>query len=257
MCEERRLVALFDVHVPHNINLEPIIQFIKDFKADILVIGGDFFDAEYWMKVTKGNFDDFMSNKTQDLYDEEMVKCNKILDKLDKAVDKDCRKDYLEGNHEQRLTRILGKFPDQNSSIIKSYDYKRDLRLQERNFNWHSYNQVIKHGRIFLTHGVYCNESHAKKHMLVYGKNIRYGHTHDIQCYSQVSAIDHHERISMSCGCLCKISPGNAPKYLNNRPHKWQNALYTAVINPDGTFHEHLINIIHGKFFRAEGRKYG
>ena len=43
----RKHLALFDVHVPHNIKLNSTIDFIKDYRPDEFIIGGDFLNLEW------------------------------------------------------------------------------------------------------------------------------------------------------------------------------------------------------------------
>ena len=40
----KRIAALFDIHRPFNIPLDPVLEFLKDFKPHITVIGGDAHD---------------------------------------------------------------------------------------------------------------------------------------------------------------------------------------------------------------------
>lgn len=254
MCKERRLVSLFDVHVPDNIDLKPVLNFIKDFKPHIITIPGDFLDLDMLSKWSQRRLEYFLEDEPREKYDYMIDKGNEILDKIDKTMAKDnAEKDYIIGNHEDRLTKLLQQFADKKRTILDAYDYVRDLRLKERGYNVHSFNQYVKKGRIYLMHGNIMSKYHAEKMGNIWGKNVRYGHTHDIQSFSIVSPIDHHERIAQSCGCLCKMNP----TYMRSRSHKWQNALYTAHINPSGSFTEHLSKIVSGKFFRAEGKTYG
>ena len=41
-----KVVALFDVHIPHNIPLGGVYDFLNDEKPDVVIIGGDFLNVD-------------------------------------------------------------------------------------------------------------------------------------------------------------------------------------------------------------------
>jgi len=56
----KKLIALFDVHIPYNINLDPVFEFIGDFKPNIVVLGGDahdFTSLSSWVSDQSRNLD--------------------------------------------------------------------------------------------------------------------------------------------------------------------------------------------------------
>ena len=55
------------------------------------------------------------------------------------------------------------------------------LRLKERGYKYYEYNEPLKLGKVSFIHGAFATNLHAKKHLLAYGENIIYGHTHDVQ----------------------------------------------------------------------------
>ena len=175
---EKRLVALYDLHIPYTIDLEPIYKFLKDFKPNVVIIGGDFLDLPYLSCWSQRRLEYFMEDKPRAEYDNDIKEANNILDIIDDCCEEGAEKEYLEGNHEFRLHQLTNQFYDKKRTILDIYDYKKDLMLSERNYDWHSYNQVIKKGCLFYTHGVYHTVNHSRKHLQVYSRNIRYGHLH-------------------------------------------------------------------------------
>ncbi len=49
----RRIVALYDTHIPDNIPLDGVIKFIKDFNPTHLILGGDFLHLESVRQLAK------------------------------------------------------------------------------------------------------------------------------------------------------------------------------------------------------------
>ena len=247
----KRLVSLFDVHIPDQIDLSGVMEFIKDFKPHILILGGDFMDFDYLSSWSQHRVEYFLEDKPREQYDNDIKMANGVLDKLDKyRIQSGAELHYLEGNHEERLRRLYDKFPDKSRTIYEAYDYKSHLHLKERGYSWHSYNQVVKKGRLYFTHGVYHNKYHTAKHGSIYNRNLRYGHLHGYQAWSMISPIDHHEKIVKAIPCLCHKNP----HYMKDRPNAWQNGFHYAVME-NGKFFESVPHIIHGQF-RAEGKTY-
>jgi len=237
----KKLISIWDCHIPEHINLNPLCKFIKDFKPDYFIIGGDFLDLAY--------FSDWAQMKPENIAGDKFRKdlkiANKFLDFFDKYAKK---KYYIEGNHEYRLFRFIEKFP----YLRHILDLRRELHLKERGWKWISFNQVLKIGKLYFTHGHYTTKYHANKHLTTYGKNIRYGHIHDYQVYSQVLPIDFHRRLGIALPCLCHINP----EYMRGRPNKWVNGFHYAYLEDTGIFYE-FVPIIQGNGkFVAEGKLY-
>lgn len=116
-------------------------------------------------------------------------------------------------------------------------------------------NGVIHFGHLYFTHGNYASgESHAKKMVMAYRKNIRYGHIHDKQEHFIQSQLDENEKTSAaSIGCLCKIE---AMDYLKKKPAKWVNAFNIAYIREDGTFNDYTVVLTDGRFTTPDGKTY-
>lgn len=247
----KRLVSLYDIHLESRIKdkclsiLNPVLQFVKNFKPNVLLIGGDYLNLRYFSKWAEMKPNDLAGN----LFDEDITFANEILDRLDKSCNKkDMRKIFLIGNHEEWIWKFLEKYPFLN----KVLDLIKELKLKERGYEIVAPNQYAKVGKIYFIHGIYTNLGHAKKHLQVYGKNIRYGHLHTYQIFSKVSPIDFHRRLGISIPCLCDMNP----HYMRNRPNKWIQGFHYAYIEDTGEFYENIPIITNGKFM-AEGKLYG
>jgi predicted phosphodiesterase len=230
----KKIVALFDAHYPYNINLKPVLEFIKDFKPDRTVFGGDTLDLAFlshWNELSPGKW---IAHDVQEDFDA----VGKIIDKVKESCP---QIDYLIGNHEHWLTQFTDKFPYLRGSL----DLKRGLKTEERGINLVPLNKSLKIGHLHFLHGIYCNDQHAKKTVLAYQRCVRYGHTHDYQVYSIISPMDTHKVYNaMSCGCLCNRNA----EFMHGKPNKWLHGFYVAYIQDNGDFTDYFVPIIRNKF---------
>lgn len=101
-------------------------------------------------------------------------------------------------------------------------------------------------GKLQVMHGDYTNQYHSAKTVNSVCKSIAYGHSHDIQSFSQVTANDINDtHIAWSIGCLCNLSPS----YIKGRANKWVNGF--AVVYSDektGNFNLYQVVISNNKF---------
>ncbi len=91
-----KIVSLFDLHVPYQINLKPVFKFIYDFKPNVVVLGGDISEFEpvsVWIANQSIRLDGQSIKRCfRDLHDI-------VLDPLKEAMPKGCQVKYLKGNH--------------------------------------------------------------------------------------------------------------------------------------------------------------
>lgn len=242
-----KIVALYDTHIPFNIKLDPIFDFIVDFKPDTIILGGDMHDwtaASHWI-ADQGSALDGQSikkcyNELKDI----------LLDPLRGAKPSHSRMVYLLGNHEDWLQQTINL--NRNG---------RDYWEMENNIDLKGYrmelipvnNPFVVNDHLCYIHGVYTNEYHAKKTVQAYHTSIFYGHVHDVQVYTQVSpiSIDHFYK-GASVGCLCNLNPS----YMRNKPNRWVHGFHFCYVNDKtGAFHDTQVFIVKGAFW-ANGRYY-
>lgn len=240
-----RLVALYDVHAPHNIPLAPVFEFITDFKPNIIVIGGDAHDfgaASEWVSDQSRHLDGgiILSNY------EELKRI--VLNPLHKIAPK-AKMKYLIGNHEHWLQEAAARNPNGRGY----WEMERNLDLSGLNMELIPLNMPYRASQhLYYIHGHYTNKYHAYKTFSVYHKNIFYGHMHDVQVYTAVSPLDSQPTKAASCGCLCNRNPS----YKRNRPNDWVHGFHFCYIDEQtGNFWDSQVIIIDGVFW-ANGRKY-
>jgi hypothetical protein len=175
---------------------------------------------------------------------------NRVLDDRQAAL-RNGRYIQLGGNHDKRPEDIINEQP-QLEGII---EIENTLRFEERGItyikSWDN-GDLAKLGKAYFNHGKYVNEHHAKKHVDRYGKNIFYGHTHDVQSYSKVWEGDGETRIGQSLGCMCRYDLD----YKKGDPDKWQQAVTTFYVRPNGMFSYFISPIFNGTFVAPNGKEY-
>ena len=100
-------VFLSDIHMPDHINLKSIFNYLQDLKPEIVILGGDIIDAKGLHGVESFKVTDFK----KEWYKRDVKLLKDFLTKLYQIVPK-ARFIYLEGNHEERYSRLMRKYPD-------------------------------------------------------------------------------------------------------------------------------------------------
>lgn len=249
----RKIVALYDIHYPENIDLKPIERFIRNFKPTHLLLGGDQMHLPSIRPYSRSKKkiivegDEF--NKALEQLRQEVNGFNKILDRLDNIVPKDCEKIFLIGNHDQWLYRVIEKMPELKSK----FDPDINLRLTERKYKIIPENRYYQVGKLYYIHGHYFTDMFTKKTVQTYRRNIMMGHCHTTQLYTMITPLYVGDKQSgKAVPCLCSVNPD----YAIGRPNRWVNGFSISYVFPSGDFSEYTIEITDGKFIYG-GRQYG
>ena len=174
--------------------------------------------------------------------DAEIAEVNEGIDRFDKILDKiKCNNRYiLAGNHDEWLTYgFVEEHP-----YMKDYTFKKACKWKERGYKYYEYNEPLKIGKVSFIHGAYSTNLHAKKHLLAYGENIIYGHTHDVQRHTLTRLGG--TIAAWSLGCLKDMSP-KKNKWLRGLPHNWNHAFAVVDWFSNGDFKVEVIEIVNGK----------
>ncbi len=245
-------IVLPDMQVPYEDKrtMKAVEKFMKTRKWDYYINLGDFMDLDVVSSHSAGKLRQVEGKRLKIDYD----KGNKVLDrhqKIVKANNKRAKFVLLEGNHEFRIERYL----DINPAGQGYLEVENALKLKERGFKYvrcYKTGETFKLGHAYFHHGLYCNDAHAKKHVMHFGKNIFYGHLHDIQSYTIVQHGDGNSLVGQSLGCLCEYEQS----YIKGNPKKWQQAFAIFQFFPDGTFTYNVIRIFNHRFVAPDGRVY-
>lgn len=241
----KRILALFDTHIPFNIDLDPVFNFIEDWKPNIIILGGDMHD---WSSVSQWMADQSRALDGGIIWENYKELRMELLGPLRMACPSHTDLIYLVGNHEYWLQQAAGINPNGRGywELEKNIDLKHyNMKIIPINVPY-----VVNENLVYI-HGLYLNQYHARKTVEAYHTSVFYGHTHDQQTYVVVSPInkDHFYK-GQSCGCLCNLNPS----YMKNRPNKWVNGFNFVYV--DGKyFWDTQVTIVDGKFY-ANGRLY-
>jgi hypothetical protein len=244
----RRFAALYDLHWgSENVGghkkplhdpraLDVTLQFLSDFKPHDVYLGGDFLDCGVISHHNKGK-----ARKTEGfrlLRDAEECQKN-VIEPLEKLVPG--RKIYQIGNHEDWLKDLADEMPGLEGMV----EITKLLKLGK----WEVVEQGkgIQYGKLYFMHGDTIKgggEMCAKKGVMDYERNVRFGHFHTYQVYTKVSPVENEvARTGMAIPCLCRKDVG----YMERIPNKWVQGFLYGYMTDKGPFGEHIAIIINGQ----------
>ncbi len=233
------VLVIPDCQIPYHDprSIKAVEGVMKDFHWDRGVILGDFMDFNCISSHNERNLRAVEGTTIEADYEIG----NKILDRWQKYIP---NWDYIEGNHEDRMTRYI----DANPRLEGSIEVPKGLRLKERGINWVPYwsdGKPLKIGNAYFIHGKYTSEHHAKKHVSRYGVNVFYGHLHDTQCYPLVLHGEDKTIVGQSLGCLCSYDQ----PYMKGSPSNWQQSFGAFHFFDDGFFSYEVVRIFKNRFY--------
>ena len=243
---KRRAIIIPDIHFPlqDDAAINCALEAISIVKPNIFVCLGDLGE---WKSVSPFKYKRRrrppLEYVIEDL-EHEAAEVNSGLDLFDKALKKvKCEeKHMIEGNHDNWLNMFVEEYP-----YLSKYKYKNVMNLEDRGYKYYPYGKLMRIGKLYFYHGGhYSTISHTRQHTMNLGKNIVYGHTHDVQ-RAGVTHVDgaHH---AFSMGCLKDMSK-ETNMWLNNRQVNWAHAFGVADWFPNGDFRLEVVDIVNGKTF--------
>lgn len=242
-----KFVMLNDVHVPHNIPLDGVWEFVRDFKPDYMLLVGDIVNNDpfdHWAKEKPGRAKAMPKPKNY------FKLCNETFYlPMREASGKDCVVVHWIGNHEYWSNRAVEMMPEGEGywEVWNNVD-KNCVDL------WVPSKAVANLGHLHFTHGdiIKGGKYHPWQFLTYFNRNIMYGHYHDVGTASHTAPIDMRDRHIARCnGCLEKYNP----HFMENRPHNWQHAFSYGYVKPDGIFNTYQVIIIENKFI-VHGKEY-
>ena len=246
-------IFISDVHLPYNIPLKGVFQYIRDSKPQIVVLGGDIIDAAGTYGVDQWTAKD-VEQKGIPAYERDKKILRAFLESIEAAAPK-AKIVFLSGNHEQRYERMWARYP---ALLEGKFNFARDSvpTSMKARFTWipyGDYDSFWRLGDAVFTHGTIYPDAHAKKMALAYlpAKTV-YGHVHDFQAYTTHTGDPRKPgRYAVTTGCLC----GRLPQYKQGTPNKWLNGFTEfACIGGVVTTSSHIIE---RGVFCVGGKVYG
>ncbi len=235
---------LFDIHIPYEINLQPVFDFISDFQPDTVIMAGDGHDfgaVSTWLADQSKHLDGGILVDNFKELDEKLIK------PMFEAAPRKSKKIYLVGNHEYRVIQASCADPNLRGYADLEKNIDKRIELIPINVPYRIGNNVV------IIHGVYTNLYHARKTVEAYHVSVIYGHVHTFQSHMLVSPVDNAKFYTgQSIGCLCGLNP----QFMKNRPNAWVNGFaYIYWNEDDDSFQLIPVVIVHGQF-RANGKLY-
>ena len=243
MSVTKRAIVVPDQHFPiHDKKaVSVVLQAIDIVKPDLFVNLGDVGEWEsvspwQWRRKTKPPLEYQLP-----FIKKEIKAVNKGIDLFDKVLDKvKCEERIIcAGNHDEWLDSFVAAYP-----YLKNYTFKKACKWKERGYKYYAYNHPVKIGKLTFIHGAYTTKYHAKKHLDMYGSNLMYGHTHDLQRHTDTKLGGTNAAWSM--GCLKDMSR-DKNQWLRGRPHNWNHAFAIVDWFHGGNFKVEVIEIYNGK----------
>ncbi len=227
-----------DVHIPHENKpaCKAVIKLMDDIKFDICAIMGDFQDLGCISHWNRNRHRTLEMKRLKTDY----IEGNALLDQIDSRLPKGAEKYFLEGNHEKWADDLLQEMPALEGMI----EPKTMLKLDERGYKYSKYNELVKIGRLYLTHGIYAGANPIKKHIDTLKVNIAFCHTHTLGMQLFSSPAREIAFAGYNLGCLCDL----APDYMKNQPNGWAHGFGIGYFYPNGYYDVLPIRIVNGKF---------
>ena len=245
-------LIISDPHIPSHDQLcwDAVCEFAEDMKFDGLVLNGDLVDLGEIDRHSEGSLIKRENKRVRHTMDV----CNTQLDKLQKALGAQCKDNYLiEGNHDDRIKRLLQKG---DNAVLKDYlpELEEALKLKKRGIKYiESYPKAkIQLGKLWITHGIWTNEFHAKKHVDQFKACVYIGHAHRQQMY--IGASIDGQIAGWASGHMADET-SDAMSYAPT-PNSWSKGFGIVYVRSNGEFNVQQIQFWNHTFFYGN-RQYG
>lgn len=241
----RLTVITSDWHIPfHNRPLvDAWLDYISDAQPDDIVLNGDIIDC-----LTISSFD---KPPGAPAMQDEIDACITELDRI-RAVCPMAEIHWLDGNHEQRMERLLLREPGLWG--LKALRIRELMGLDAKRISYRSYMQPLTIGALTCVHGDRVSKHAgfaAKAQLLDYGyQNVVVGHTHRLGVYSHTGATG--RRRGVEGGGFFDRSQADYIRGMAN----WQNGFVTAQQSGDWLQITPIECSSSGQFC-ADGKVYG
>ena len=248
-------VALYDLHWGHERRgghkvplhdekaINVAMAFIKDFKPNHIILGGDILDSGCISHHNHGKPGAVEGLRL--LGDAKELRAA-VIAPLEALKTKSLT--YIIGNHEDWLTDLVDQIPALEGIV----DVKSILTLSDK---WKIVpsGEAHKLGKAVFVHGDQIKGGiHSAKYAVeAYQRNIFFGHYHTHQAYTRVSSLDMNGHTGTAIPCLCRKNP----LYGGGSPNRWIQGFVYGYIDADKTFNSYVVIIIDGKAI-INGRVY-
>jgi len=244
-----KILGLWDSHFPHEIPLNPLCQFAKEYIPNIFILGGDNWSLDiisHWNDADFKNIG-FDNIKQQLLHEAQEFKSQ--LDNFRHYMPK-ATFIYIVGNHEDWLRQFSAKYPQMNDLSLESL-----LDLKKRNIKLIPFSGTYSIGKLNFKHGhEFTSENTPKQAVARCHHPIVFGHHHGHAVWTDFSDLNDKEKhIGILVPCYCH----RAPDYIKGRPNRWTNGFFVGNVKPSGNFSASVQLVDYkGEFITQLGKEY-
>lgn len=245
--EGDRLVSLSDLQIPFEDDalLIAVERFIKDWKPKWEVFNGDILDF-----YEASNFD---KNPGRRFFLDDELKIGKGLIERHQKLVPGIKQLWVDGNHEDRIFRMLANLALGSESLFKSHV---EILGLDKLRGYVPYGRYVEFLGFVFTHGSHTrghSSYSARAHYEDFNSSGSHGHTHRLGQYSRTD----HKGIPHTFyeqGCLCVTDL----EYVKGVPN-WQQGFLIGTV-AGGVLHTQLIHVLPdskgGRGFFAGGNYY-
>jgi len=243
----KRVLVIPDIHIPYHDKkaMSLVSKRIVSFKPDEIIQLGDLLDFPTLHVKSK----DDIKQATAAVISEDYKIAQMMLNNWQQRAP-EAHITLLEGNHEDRVNRLLKRQPD----LVGSLEVPVRLDLKARGITWlpsWSKSTIYSIGKANFCHGFTAAIGHTAI-MAKMGCNIFYGHTHDFESRSFRRLGKKDTYVTQSCGYLADPKP-IADMWQMGRPQNWQQGWLEFYISSRGHFQYFIVRIIKGQAICPDG----
>lgn len=199
------------------------LRYLKDRECGTILLNGDFLDCYQLSRHEK------IEAKRNFAWELDVARG--LLSHLRKYFGPDVRIIYREGNHEERLPKILAnKLPELQGLIT----IPELLHLSEFGIEWLGDRDRIRIGSLWVDHGHEWFGSGgvnpARAYRMKAGDNVMIGHVHRTTYDNFKRPLDGTLYAGWTVGCLCDLNPHYAPR------NAWNHGVAVVELFDNGEF---------------------
>lgn len=233
------ILLISDLHIPyHDVDaITAALKYGQENEINTIFVNGDLLDFHMLSRFDK----DPRARSVKDEFDT----CKALLQRI-RDIFPDAAFYWLKGNHDKRYEKwLFAKAPE----IFDDEYYQLENRLQLNDLKIKLIDdmQLVKAGKLFLTHGHLLTGGliapvNAARGVYMQAKaSTIIGHTHSVSEHTEKTLKD--ELITCwSMGCLCELRPDYRP-YANKYSHGFAH----VRVENNGNFHVKNMRIFNGK----------
>jgi len=217
--------------------------FLKDYDPGVVVLNGDIRDCYALSTFDKSPSRRFGEREEKRLTQNELEVINKAAPKS--------RKIFIDGNHEDRLSRMLAQICQKDNRAFEIFDAKGFADFNTRSFldldslgwEWLPYRAWADILGFIVTHGDIVKAESAQTAKAMYDKwqsSGTSGHTHRLGAYFHTDSTG-KTRAWYESGCMCRLDL----EYVTNPD--WQQGFIIGEVN-GGLLHTQLVPVFDNRF---------